>query len=142
MKTKNKKKANIDKRIEEIKDSIAVEDAKFKSWKEENVRRRHNYVPLVYNLLKVLAEKGKLTELVDKAAKITQEKIKKKIEAKKKEKEKKEKEKAANASTSASSASTSASASAASSSTSSSAASSTSTPSSTSSSNNKTNDKK
>jgi len=84
---------NSDMKIDEIKQQITAEDIKFKSWKAENIRRRHNYVPFIYNLMKVLAEKGKLNELVDKAAKVTQEKIKKKAEAKKKEKERKEKEK-------------------------------------------------
>jgi len=84
---------NSDMKIDEIKQLITAEDIKFKSWKAENIRRRHNYVPFIYNLMKVLAEKGKLNELVDKAAKVTQEKIKKKAEAKKKEKERKEKEK-------------------------------------------------
>jgi len=68
----------LDEKIEELKQQIAAEDSKFKAWKAENIRRRHNYVPLIYNLMKVLAEKGKLTDLVDKAAKVTQEKIKKK----------------------------------------------------------------
>lgn len=36
-------------------------------WHAENVRRRHNYVPFVYNLLSVLASEGKLSPLIDKA---------------------------------------------------------------------------
>jgi len=92
-----------DEKIDDLKQQIAAEDAKLKAWKAENVRRRHNYVPLIYNLMKVLAEKGKLSDLVEKAAKVTKEKIKKKQEAKQKEKERKEKEKAAAASSSSSS---------------------------------------
>ena len=33
-------------------------------WSAENVRRHHNYVPLVVDLFKVLAEKGKLQDMV------------------------------------------------------------------------------
>jgi len=36
-------------------------------WAEENVRRRHNYVPFIYHLCQLLAEKGLLKPLVDKA---------------------------------------------------------------------------
>ena len=33
-------------------------------WSAENVRRPHNYVPLVVDLFKVLAEKGKLADMI------------------------------------------------------------------------------
>ena len=46
---------------------IASEDAKAARWKQENVRRRHNYVPFLVNLLKELAAAKKLKPLIDAA---------------------------------------------------------------------------
>eukprot|EP00462_Mataza_sp_D1_P008567 CAMPEP_0175152516 /NCGR_PEP_ID=MMETSP0087-20121206/19158_1 /TAXON_ID=136419 /ORGANISM="Unknown Unknown, Strain D1" /LENGTH=311 /DNA_ID=CAMNT_0016438959 /DNA_START=11 /DNA_END=946 /DNA_ORIENTATION=+ len=51
----------------QVEAALAAENEKYQKWKEENVRRKHNYVPFIFNLLKVLASKGKLKGLVDQA---------------------------------------------------------------------------
>jgi len=54
-------------KIEELEVNIKAEDDKFAAWKQENIRRKHNYIPFVMALMKVLAERGKLQPMVDKA---------------------------------------------------------------------------
>lgn len=73
-------RANLTKELESLGPEIAQcqtllaeEDEKLRAWQVENVRRKHNYIPLAYNLLKLLAAKGKLTGLVDAAAKVQKE---------------------------------------------------------------------
>ncbi|KAL5012655.1 hypothetical protein ScPMuIL_011206 [Solemya velum] len=46
---------------------IQEEEHKMKNYKIENVRRRHNYLPFIMELLKILAEQEKLLPLVEKA---------------------------------------------------------------------------
>jgi len=69
---------------------IAEEDDKAEQFKKENVRRRHNYIPFIVELLKILAKEGKLVPLVRQA----KDKALKKAEEKKEEKEKPLKSKA------------------------------------------------
>jgi len=60
---------------------IEDEDAKMKKYKVENARRRHNYMPFIVELLKVLAKEGKLVPLVESAIekrKADREKVKSK----------------------------------------------------------------
>ncbi len=51
--------------------------------KIENVRRRHNYIPFICELLKLAAKKGKFEELVTDAKKRQQERREKKKEQEK-----------------------------------------------------------
>jgi len=69
----------INDRIEQTQGLIANEEAKLVNWKAENQRRKHNYIPFLFNLLKVLAEKDLLVPLIERAKekhKLQQEKEK------------------------------------------------------------------
>jgi ubiquitin carboxyl-terminal hydrolase L5 len=48
-----------------VTSDLEAEERRHEQWRLENVRRRHNYVPFVYNLLTKLAGKGKLGELME-----------------------------------------------------------------------------
>lgn len=50
-----------------------------KRYKIENARRKHNYLPLIVEILKLLAKDGKLVPLYERAKAKTLEKEKQKI---------------------------------------------------------------
>ena len=57
----------LDGEMNEIKSELEREEAKEARWRDENIRRRHNYLPLILRLLKELAGKGELQPLIDAA---------------------------------------------------------------------------
>lgn len=46
---------------------ISEEENKTKQYQIENIRRKHNYLPLIVELLKILAKEGKLMPLYEQA---------------------------------------------------------------------------
>jgi len=53
--------------IARIEMLLAEEENKRAKWKTENIRRRHNYLPLIMELLRSLASRGELLPLYNKA---------------------------------------------------------------------------
>lgn len=51
----------------EVQMNLAEEEEKRKNWRKENIRRRHNYLPFIVELLKGLAHQGQLLPLYERA---------------------------------------------------------------------------
>lgn len=61
-----------------ITNKVVIEDEKEKvnKYRRENERRQHNYIPLIFELLKIMNEKGKLEEVYTEAQKNLEAKTK------------------------------------------------------------------
>lgn len=55
--------------INQLKQQIEEEVLKMKKYRIENIRRKHNYLPLIMEVLSCLAESGQLTKLAEKEKK-------------------------------------------------------------------------
>lgn len=55
--------------INNLKHLIQDEENKMRKYRVENIRRKHNYLPLIMEVLKALAETGELSKLVEKEKK-------------------------------------------------------------------------
>ena len=53
--------------LNDARGDLAEEEVKLQKQHEENVRRKHNYLPFVLKLVESLAGIGKLNDLVDSA---------------------------------------------------------------------------
>lgn len=62
--------------INKLHMGLAEEEQKQKRYKLENIRRKHNYLPLIMELLKILAEEGKLVPLITAAKQKVEERKK------------------------------------------------------------------
>lgn len=58
---------NYQQEIDRLKFLIEEEQNKSKRYQIENIRRKHNYLPLIVEILKVLAKEKKLMHIYEKA---------------------------------------------------------------------------
>ncbi|XP_022915714.1 ubiquitin carboxyl-terminal hydrolase isozyme L5 [Onthophagus taurus] len=65
--------------IARLKYLIEEEDSKMRRYQIENIRRKHNYLPLIMELLKLLAKEGKLMSVYEKAKEQSIKKQKQKV---------------------------------------------------------------
>lgn len=59
--------SDIQEEIRRLKEQIEYEDRKMAKYAQELARRKHNYMPFIFNLLKILGEESQLTPMFDKA---------------------------------------------------------------------------
>ncbi|VVD01098.1 ubiquitin carboxyl-terminal hydrolase isozyme L5 [Leptidea sinapis] len=57
---------DVENEVRRLKLLIEYEDAKMDKYKQDMIRRRHNYLPFIITLLKILAEEKKLVPLYEK----------------------------------------------------------------------------
>mmetsp|Transcript_15095 Transcript_15095/g.26217 ORF Transcript_15095/g.26217 Transcript_15095/m.26217 type:complete len:347 (+) Transcript_15095:53-1093(+) len=57
--------AQLEAELASIQEQVAEEHAKRQSWTDENIRRRHNYIPLLFQLVKAVAAAGELGPFLD-----------------------------------------------------------------------------
>ena len=50
-----------------VEAALGTRERERERWRRENNRRKHNYVPLIFNLLQVMAERDELVPLLQKA---------------------------------------------------------------------------
>ena len=80
---------DFDNMIKNNELTIKDEEIKVKKFREENERRQFNYIPFIYELMKTLAEKGRLGDMYNEACEEKAKKEKEKEKEKEKDKEKK-----------------------------------------------------
>ncbi|KAK9790135.1 hypothetical protein WJX73_004712 [Symbiochloris irregularis] len=59
----------------ELEAKLAQEQEKHQLWRDENVRRRHNYMPFLFTYLNLLAKQGQLRPLMEQAEAAAKEKL-------------------------------------------------------------------
>ncbi|CAK8686167.1 ubiquitin carboxyl-terminal hydrolase isozyme L5-like [Clavelina lepadiformis] len=67
---------SISSEIEVCRGRLKEEMRKREGYKRENIRRKHNYLPFIIELLRILASQGKLSTLIEKAKQKASEKSK------------------------------------------------------------------
>lgn len=53
--------------MKDLRLKIERETQKKRKYKQENLRRKHNYFPFIVEMLRVLAKEGKLVPLIEEA---------------------------------------------------------------------------
>lgn len=63
----NMESDDLESEMRTLQELIELEEHKWENQRKENVRRRHNYVPFIVELLKILAKEQRLVPLVEQA---------------------------------------------------------------------------